>query len=765
VHNQEAQAFLASTGAMVNETQTVLEAVGSVAEVTGGNVSAFRAMDARARRGALASLTLIRISRGKPTVLSRIGKRTPVYLRDPASLGVGLRAVAATGGLKVLGHMTVGRDRAIGIAFAARPRTDLVVYAEVVLPTAPAGAGLTYAIYLGSTPSPSQLLAGTLEHTSQETLRTTQALALGTEPLTISVATQPLGGLLGQAPFLVLGLGALGSALLAGMVGMHRRRSAAIQLANETRNVNTMLDALIVAQQQVEAELRASEERYRLFVELSPDMIALQVDGQIAFINRTGAELLGFDSPDDLVGKPLSEIVPGWEAVRLLESGGAVRFREHTLLRRDGTEVEVELACLPAAVDGRPASHLVARDISERKRAEAQQEQLEEHLRGSQKLEAVGRLAGGIAHDFNNLLTVIGGYADRLLGDISDGDSRHEDVEEIAHAAAQASALTRQLLTFSRQRVVQPTVIDLNKVVGDVDKMFARLIGENIKLVQQLAPTPVFVKADRGQLEQVLANLVINARDALPDGGVVTVTTGIPSAVDFMRHGFRPDGERYATLSVKDNGTGMTDETRQRIFEPFFTTKNDGEGTGLGLAIVYGVLKQLGGEVFVDSAPGAGTELTLYLPATDESPRGSEPAAASEHAIGNESILLVEDNDQLRVLAERALVTCGYRVVSASSPLDALDIARDEDESIDLLVTDVVLPEMSGTDLARSLSDLLPGLRVLYMSGYTDGKLEDAASGGHGFIAKPFLLFELERRVREVLDAGSEHPSSSLNGA
>jgi CheY-like chemotaxis protein len=321
-------------------------------------------------------------------------------------------------------------------------------------------------------------------------------------------------------------------------------------------------------------------------------------------------------------------------------------------------------------------------------------------------------------------------------------------------------------LTFSRQRVVQPTVVDLNEVVGEVDKMFARLIGEDIELLQELAPAPIYVNADRGQLEQILANLVINARDALPDGGKVAIKTGSPCAADFMRHGFRPEGGQYATLSVSDNGIGMNEETRLRIFEPFFTTKKDGEGTGLGLAIVYGILKQLGGEIFVDSGLGAGTEFTIYLPASDETPQGTEPQNQEEHVPGNESILLVEDNEQLRTLVERALRACGYRLVSTSSPLDALDLAADEKTSFDLLLTDVVLPEMSGGTLAKHLAELVPGLRVLYMSGYTDGKLENegVSIDGHAFIAKPFLLFDLEARIREVLDQ-RRFPTPSLNGA
>jgi len=378
----------------------------------------------------------------------------------------------------------------------------------------------------------------------------------------------------------------------------------------------------------------------------------------------------------------------------------------------------------------------------ERKRAEEALRRSEEQLRQAQKMEAVGRLAGGIAHDFNNLLTVITSYGELLLEDLSPGDSRRDDVEQIRKAAEAAAALTRQLLAFTRQQVLEPKVLNLRAIVAGTEKLLQRLIGADVHLTTSLASDLGAVKADPGQLEQIIINLAVNARDAMPGGGRLSI-----EAANLEQVEGRPG--RYVLLAVSDTGIGMDEQTKARIFEPFFTTKESGKGTGLGLATVYGIVKQAGGFIWVDSEPGRGTSFEVYLPRVDEpaAPAITRPAPA-EPARGTETVLVVEDAPAVRLVTRQVLERYGYTVLEAPTGDIALRIAAKHHGPIHLLLTDVVMPGLSGRQLAGQLSQLRSEMKVLYVSGYAD-TVESAGA----YLQKPFAPEALARRVRDVLDA------------
>jgi CheY-like chemotaxis protein len=372
-------------------------------------------------------------------------------------------------------------------------------------------------------------------------------------------------------------------------------------------------------------------------------------------------------------------------------------------------------------------------------------------------MEAVGRLAGGIAHDFNNLLTVITSYSDILLEDLASQDPRRGDVEEIGKAAASAARLTRQLLAFSRQQVLEPRVLDLNASLASADKLLRRLLGEDIELVTAPAPSLGTVKADPGQLEQVIVNLAVNARDAMPEGGKLTLETANADMDDaYVREHPAAKPGSYVVLAVSDTGVGMDEETQRRIFEPFFTTKEAGKGTGLGLATVYGIVKQSGGFIWVYSEPGHGTTFKIYLPRVEE-PVDAEtrPVPPLGSLRGTETVLLVEDAAAVRAVIHQTLDRLGYRVLEAPNGEAALHLATKHRGPIHLLLTDVVMPELGGRQLAERLSALRPELRVLYASGYTDDAVvrHGVLKPGIAYLQKPFTPEVLALKVREVLDA------------
>ncbi len=395
-------------------------------------------------------------------------------------------------------------------------------------------------------------------------------------------------------------------------------------------------------------------------------------------------------------------------------------------------------------------------DITERRQSEEALRVSEAQLVQAQKMEAVGQLAGGIAHDFNNLLTVIGGRSALLLQRGGFSDAVRTDVELIGKTADRAAALTRQLLAFSRKQVLEPRPVEPNALVGRVVPMLRRLIGEHIELVIVAGRDVGHVLADPGQVEQVIMNLVVNARDAMPDGGMVKIETAGRDLPEAARHaqGHVPPGQ-YVTLSVQDAGSGMDTATLARIFEPFFTTKEPGKGTGLGLSTVHGIVHQSGGYIGVDSAPGRGTTFTIYLPriAAGAASPDAAPPAPSGATRGTETVLLVEDEEEVRRLASEILKGCGYTVLETGDPLEALTMAERRSGAVDLLVTDMVMPAMGGSELAERLKITCRGMRVLYISGYTDEMITPAGTSGSGraFLHKPFTPHDLTRKVREVL--------------
>ena len=493
--------------------------------------------------------------------------------------------------------------------------------------------------------------------------------------------------------------------------------------------------------------------------------------GVITFMNPSGARILGW-TRGEVVGRPLQDALlpraPDGTPARFDASaiysactdGQARDLKSQVFLRRDGSSVPVDYVATPFRQRDRIAGTLITfRDISERMLADEAQAQLEVQLLQSQKMEAVGRLAGGIAHDFNNLLTVIIGRAHIVVRSVEPGHPRYADIELIQKSANRAAALTRQLLAFSRKQVLQPKVLSLNEVVGDLEAMVRRLIREDVELVTALEADLGQVKVDPHQMEQVLVNLVVNAVDAMPHGGRLTIETAnteLTGAYAIRHIGMEPGA--FVMLAVSDNGQGMDADTRARIFEPFFTTKEQGKGTGLGLSTVHGVINQSGGHILVYSEPGQGTTFKIYLPRVDAPQRAARrPLASVDVRRGAETLLLVEDEEDVRGLARDVLVESGYTVLEAATAEDAVRICEDHESPISLLLSDVVMPKVSGPQLAQRLVDLRPELRVLYMSGYTDEAIvhHGVLEPGTAFIEKPFTPEGLSGKVRDVLDAAA----------
>jgi two-component system cell cycle sensor histidine kinase/response regulator CckA len=515
----------------------------------------------------------------------------------------------------------------------------------------------------------------------------------------------------------------------------------------------------ISQRKQAEAALRQAEHNYRtIFHNAVAGMYQSTPSGRLLSVNPACAQICGFESPEqfvvqikDLARDLYVDAQRREEFKQLAELYGTVTNFEFQIRRPDGKKAWVlQNARVVKDDEGRTAYYEGSmQDITERKL-------LEEQLRQSQKMEAIGRLAGGVAHDFNNALAVIQGYSELLQSALAADAPQHKHVDEILNAGRRAASLTRQLLAFSRKQPMMPVVLDLNSVVADVEKMLRRLIGEDVELVIKREARLKFVRADRGQLEQVLMNLAVNARDAMPKGGKLLVETRntVLDESYFEQHGYGKPGD-YGMLSVSDTGCGMDKETQARIFEPFFTTKPQGKGTGLGLSTVYGIVKQAEGFISVYSEPGNGSTFRIYLPQV-EAPLQKEIRRQVSAALpnGSETILLVEDEDPLRRLAAGCLRTNGYTVLEARDGKSAIELAAQHTDPIHLLLTDVIMPQMSGRELADKLAAQRPEMRVLFMSGYTHDLVTQhgVLESGTPLLEKPFGIETLLSKARSALE-------------
>jgi two-component system, cell cycle sensor histidine kinase and response regulator CckA len=512
----------------------------------------------------------------------------------------------------------------------------------------------------------------------------------------------------------------------------------------------------ITERKRAEETLRATEQSYRDLVENAKDIIYTHdLEGRYLTLNKAGEEITGY-TRDEAVGKSLAQVIAPEYLEKAMEmvgqklSGKGPTIYNLEILAKDGRRVAVEVSTMLLYRDGQPvAVQGIARDVTERL-------QLEEQLLQAQKMEAVGRLAGGIAHDFNNLLTAITGYSDLTLRRLIPENPLRFNIEEIKKASDRAASLTRQLLAFSRKQVLKPKVLDLNAVVSDMEKMLRRLIGEDIELRTALDSELGRVKADPGQIEQVIMNLAVNARDAMPHGGnLIIETENVYLNEGYAASHIAVKPGAYVMLAITDTGQGLNEETQSRIFEPFFTTKEVGKGTGLGLSMVYGIVKQSGGNIWVYSEVDKGTVFKIYLPRVEEAVQEYKRYREVEEPVyGNEVILLAEDDLRVRNLLREALEGYGYRVLEAEDGSAALSVSERYEGPIHLLLTDVVMPKISGRELADRIVESRSEIKVLYMSGYTDESIvhHGVLDAGTPFIQKPFEPVALARKIRKLLD-------------
>ena len=526
-----------------------------------------------------------------------------------------------------------------------------------------------------------------------------------------------------------------------------------VRLGDETIVVLILRD--ITERKRAELRLQESEEQYRLLFDSNPHPMWVYEPETLAFlaVNDAAVRLYGF-SPDEFLRMTIKDIRPPEDVPRLLErlaarargEAGSGTWRHRV---KSGDLVEVEVASSSLVFRGRAAYLVLVTDVSDKRRLEAQ-------LLQAQKMEAVGRLAGGVAHDFNNLLGVITGYSELLGKTLEPRHRGRSKLEEIQKAAERAAALTRQLLAFSRKQVLATRVLDLNHLVAELEKMLRRLIGEDIQLLSTTAAGLWPVRADSGQIEQVIVNLVVNARDAMPRGGTVVVeTSNVVVDESYARaHADVGPGD-YVMLTVSDTGEGMDEATQSHIFEPFFTTKEEGKGTGLGLATVFGIVKQSGGHIRVYSEPGVGSTFKVYLPRASEAVDRDPAPEAAKPSRGTETILLVEDAEALRVMIREILEGAGYGVIECADPAEALRKTARDVTRADLLLTDVIMPQASGPEVARSLREKHAALKVLFMSGYTNQAISHhgVLDEGAALLEKPFTTDSLLQKVRSVLDA------------
>lgn len=524
------------------------------------------------------------------------------------------------------------------------------------------------------------------------------------------------------------------------------------------------------AHKRTEAALRDSEVQYRSIIDHSPNAIFINQDDKVILANEACVQLFGAQHADELLGRNIYDCFDSSEhtAVRerihvLRDDGAPVPIRIEKIVRFDGTRVAVEVTAAPFPFRGSRAIHVILRDISER-------QHLEEQLRQSQKMESIGRLAGGVAHDFNNMLSAIIGYTELLLERIPPQDQTYEDLQEILKAANRSADLTRQLLAFSRKQTIAPKDIELNATIAETLKMLKQIIGEDIELTWKPSALPIPVFMDPTQIDQILTNLCINSRDAIDGVGIISIETATMNiSVDYIYDHLDAQPGEYAVITVSDNGCGMDSETQKIIFEPFFSLKGE-QGTGLGLSMVYGIIQQNKGFITVYSEPGKGTSFKIHLPNhtdhTNHTDHAGQPQegdtqegatrkqeGADIRMGSGETILIVEDEASIRTMAETILKRLHYRPLCAQNPIDALELVEKHQDRIDLLLTDVVMPEMNGRELAELLTKRIPNLKVLFMSGYTadviahQGLLESDIN----FIQKPFSINQMSQSLAEIL--------------
>jgi two-component system cell cycle sensor histidine kinase/response regulator CckA len=514
---------------------------------------------------------------------------------------------------------------------------------------------------------------------------------------------------------------------------------------------------------QAEDDLRASETRYRRLFESAKDgILILDADtGQVVDANPFLISLLGY-SHADFLGKnvwdlgPFKDTAVSKDLFKELQEKEYLRYENLPLETHDGRVINVEFVSNVYFVGQTKVIQCNIRDITERKRSEDERKRLEQQLQVSQKMEAIGILAGGIAHDFNNLLSVILSYTEFAMHALREGDPLKDDLLEVKKAGERAAVLTRQLLAFGRKQLLQPVVLNLNHVAEGIEKMLRRILGEDIDFVQVLAPDLGMVRADPGQMEQVLMNLVVNARDAMSEGGKLTIeTSNVELDEEYAAHHVSVKPGRYVQLAVTDTGCGMDEQTKTQLFEPFFTTKEKDKGTGLGLSTVYGIVKQSGGNIWVYSEIGLGTTFKIYLPRElSVTATATRLRAILKSTTGTETILLVEDEESLRKVAKRSLEAAGYTVLTAAAGDEALLISAQHPGVIHLLLTDVIMPRMSGNALAQAILKTRTTIKVLFMSGYADNAFvhHGVVDEGTHFIGKPFTATDIVHKIRSVLD-------------
>ncbi len=533
--------------------------------------------------------------------------------------------------------------------------------------------------------------------------------------------------------------------------------SSPLGTTSEGRSLVMSMAMDITHRKQAENALKEQKEVLQTILDHIPIMIVfLEANRTVRWINHCFEKTLGWSLEECRRNDLIVEMYPDpeiRESIREFFQSANETWREFPIRLRDGNQLDSSWMFIPL-LDG--CKIAIGQDLTERKQIEAEKSKYQEQLLQAQKMESIGRLAGGIAHDFNNLLLAIKGYSTFAIEAVEPYTPIYEDLIEVQKASDRAAALTRQLLAYSRKQVLQPVILDLNELILNTDKMLRRLIGEDIDFVTIPTDQVWKVKADPGQLEQVLINLAVNARDALPRGGILTIETkNVILDEDYTSRHLDAHPGSYVMIAVSDNGIGMSREIIEKIFDPFFTTKEKGKGTGLGLSTVLGIIKQSGGFVYVYSEPEKGTSVKIYLPRVEEEMVSGDPKLPDILSVeGKETILLIEDEDMVRRIVKRAILDHGYRILETRDGEEAITISQQHFGKIDLMITDVILPKMSGRELADQLALTRPEMSILYMSGYTDNAIvhHGMLDQGIHFIQKPFSTDEFLKKIRKILD-------------